>query len=389
MKYWIWLQNALKYGNGRASSIIDAFDGVAKNIYDCDERILRNSGLFSEAELDALSDKDLEGAEETILYCLENEIKIIPYGSENYPNNLMNIPDPPIVLYVKGTLPDFNNTPSVCIVGPRKCSDFGVKAAYSLSARLSRGGMIVVSGGAKGIDTAAHRGALVERKPTVAFLAHGFGFDYLKENEPLRNEISECGCLITEFPPEYPLKNGAFHIRNRLMSALTLGTVVIEAGNRSGALITARCACEQGKDVFVIPGNPSAPQYVGSNLLLRDGAIPLLSALNVFDEYIGLYNDKLDIDKAMSQPLVPFAVAFGIKTERVTKEPVVVKKADISGVSAIAKAVYDSAPDEAFCVDELSVFNNYNAAELMTAVAELELFGHIKAVPGGRYVRIN
>ena len=387
MKYWIWLQDVLKYANGHALSALNAFSN-AKNIYDADIRTLKNSMLFTDKELEALEKKSLLRAERIISYCNKNGIEIIAYGSEKYPQNLMNIPDPPIVLYVRGNMPDFDSVPSVCIVGPRECSDFGEKAAYSLSARLSRGGMIVVSGGALGVDTAAHRGALVENAPTVAFLAHGFDFEYLKRNEGLRNEILERGCIITEFPPKYRLYKGAFHVRNRLMSAITLGTVVIEAGERSGALITAHRANEYGRDVFVIPGSPSQPQYVGSNKLLRDGAIPLLSAVNVFDEYIGLYYDKLDIDKAMSKPLVPFSVAFGNAPAPKSEITEPMEPADTSALSKAAKAIYDSSPRDPFCIDELPLFNEYNAAELMTAVAELELFGFVKAVPGGRYLII-
>ena len=170
------------------------------------------------------------------------------------------------------------------------------------------------------------------------------------------------------------------------MSALSLGTVVIEAGEHSGALITAKHAAEQGKDVFVIPGSPADPQYAGSNLLLRDGAKPLLSAMDVFDEYIGLYHDKLDIENLFSTPLKP----FNSSVVKVAQEAPasVAKTEDISGVSDIAKAFYNATPDCEFCIDELSVFNDYNAAELISAVAELELFGYVTAVPGGRYLRI-
>ena len=385
MKYWVWLQTVLKYANGRTLSIIDWF-GNAKNIFDSDIEVLRASRLFSKEMLIKLEKKDLSEAEAVISYCKENGITVIPYGTEGYPNNFMNIPDPPIVIYVFGKLPDFDSTPSVCIVGPRECSEFGIKAAYSLAARLSRGGMLIASGGAVGIDTAALKGALSENSPAVSFLPHGFGFDYLAVNSALRREVANTGCLITEFLPNTPVYKGAFQIRNRLRSAITMGTVVVEAGEHSGALITARHAVEQGKDVFVIPGNPTLPHYVGSNKLLRDGAKPLLSAMDVFDEYIGLYYDKLDIEKAMGSPLKP----MGVPEEYVAvKEPAVApKSSEAMGVSATANAIYLATPDETFCIDELSVFNDYNASELMTATAELEMFGYIKAVPGGRYIRI-
>ncbi len=390
MEYWVWLQSVLRYANGRMSAILDHF-GSAKAIYDADETTLIASRLLTSGELKRASDKSLSSVNKIITYCKENNIGIIPYGNAKFPDSLINITDSPLVLYYRGTFPDFNNIPSVCIVGPRKCSDFGIKASYSLSARLARGGMIIVSGGAVGVDAAAHRGALSENAATVALLPCGIDCDYLKENENLREEIIQNGCLISEFPPKYPVKQGAFQIRNRLMSAISLGTVIIEASDKSGALITARHACEQGKDVFVIPGNPTLPQYSGSNRLLRDGAKPLLSAIDVFDEYIGMYNDKLDIEKAFAKPLKPYMVDKGSTVENITHSAKacshIPRTQSVEDVSPIATALYDSIPDTPFCVDELNVFNDYNAAELMVALAELELFGYIKAVPGGRYVR--
>lgn len=385
MRYAVWLQNVLRYANGRARAVLECF-GSARAVYDADRTTLENARLFGSSELSRACDKSLVDAEKIISYCDKNGIKILPFGEVGYPSSLLNIPDLPLVLYYKGTLPDFDGVPSVCIVGPRKCSDFGIKASYSLSARLSRGGMVIVSGGAVGVDSAAHRGALAENAVTVALLPCGFGFDYLKENENLREDIIKSGCVMTEFPPMYPVKKGSFQIRNRLMSALTLGVAVIEAGEKSGALITARFAYEQGKDVFVIPGNPASPHYKGSNLLLRDGAKPLLSANDIFDEYISLYNDKLDIEKAFRSPVNREVKVNNDRAEKITKIDIKPSRREVGDVSEIARAVYGALPENAFCVDELSVFNDYNAAELMTALAELELLGYIKAVPGGRYI---
>lgn len=385
MRYAVWLQNVLRYANGRARAVLECF-GSARAVYDADRTTLENARLFGSSELSRACDKSLVDAEKIISYCDKNGIKILPFGEVGYPSSLLNIPDLPLVLYYKGTLPDFDGVPSVCIVGPRKCSDFGIKASYSLSARLSRGGMVIVSGGAVGVDSAAHRGALAENAVTVALLPCGFGFDYLKENENLREDIIKSGCVMTEFPPMYPVKKGSFQIRNRLMSALTLGVAVIEAGEKSGALITARFAYEQGKDVFVIPGNPASPHYKGSNLLLRDGAKPLLSANDIFDEYISLYNDKLDIEKAFRSPVNREVKVNNDRAEEITKIDIKPSRREVGDVSEIARAVYGALPENAFCVDELSVFNYYNAAELMTALAELELLGYIKAVPGGRYI---
>lgn len=384
MEYWVWLQCCLRYGNPHATAIFDVFTD-ALSIYKADKDTLVNSRLFTKNELTRLYDKSLKEAQDIIAECKENGINILTFSDKRFPIALRNIVDFPFVLYYKGTLPDFNTLPTICIVGPRECSEFGIKAAYSLSARLSRGGFTVVSGGAKGIDSAAHNGALNEGAKTVAILPCGICYDYLKANENLRSKIIDNGCVISEFPPSYPLKMGAFQIRNRLMSGITLGTVIIEADERSGALITARCATEQGRDVFVIPGNPTLPQYKGSNLLLRDGAKPMLTAMDIFEEYLTSYSDKLDIEKAFKSTVK--ATETNMENNNGNNQKTN-KRGAVTGVSDVAKAIYECTSDEPFCVDELSVFNNYNASELMTALAELELFGYIKAVPGGRYVRI-
>ncbi len=385
MKYSIWLQGVLGYGYGKTAAIFDRF-GSALGVYNASDSELKNSGLFTPSAYSRARNKSLEKAENILNFCRREGIETIAYGDVKYPETLARIPDFPLVIYYKGHFPDFENVPTVCIVGPRKCSDFGIKAAFSLSSRLSRGGMIVVSGGALGVDSAAHKGVLSEDGITALIMPCGFGCDYLRENESLREDIiKQNGCIITEYPPEYPVKQGTFQVRNRLMSALTLGTVVIEAGEHSGALITARHALEQGKDIFVIPGNPTLPQYFGSNNLLRDGAKPLLTAKDVFFEYMSAYADKLDIEKAYSRP--------DPKPQPRTEKPISnpqkpIEEINVSALSEVALAVYKAAPSEAFCVDELSVFCEYDASELMTAMTELELFGAIRAVPGGRYIRV-
>ncbi len=383
MKYVVWLQSVLGFGYGKVAAILDRF-GSPQGVYNASCESLYNCGLFTAAALKRAYDKSLGSAETTLRYCKENGISVISYGSSRYPYCLSVMPDFPLVLYAKGNFPDFDNTPSICIVGPRKCSDFGIKSAYSLSARLARGGMTVVSGGAMGVDSAAHRGALIHDGITVLVMPCGFGYNYLSENENLREDIiSKNGCIITEYPPLHPVPKGAFQVRNRLMSALALGTVIIEAGERSGGLITARHALEQGKDVFVIPGNPTLPQYVGSNKLLQDGAKPVLTAKDVFFEYISTYKDKLDIEKAYSRPLINLYKCGGKNESKAAHS-----EANASALSPVAAAIYGAAPETAFCVDELSIFCDYNASELMTAMTELELMGFIKAVPGGRYERI-
>lgn len=307
--------------------------------------------------------------------CVKNNIFIITPEDSEYPERLSNIADMPIVLYIKGIFPDIDNMPVVSIVGPRKISQFGKKAAFSLSKRLAKSGIIIASGGALGADTCAHKGALACEGITIAVLGCGICYDYLPENRPMREAITKRGCVISEHPPFASTTKYAFPIRNRIVSALSLGTVVIEAGTKSGALITARLANEQGRDVFVIPGNPTAPEYKGSNTLLRDGAIPLLDANDVFNQYIASFPDKIDVEKA-----------YNINFENTSGEKIS-KKIQL-GLSKEAEIVYNNLVKAKFTADDLLELG-LEDEQLIAALTELEIEGAIKALPGGSYELIN
>lgn len=369
MKYYIWLQLCL----GQGSKIF--LELVEKSLYPEDIYLMtaterKQVGLFSKSELEKMSKTPIENAVKIIEQCNKNKIKLIKYDDSIYPETLKTICNPPMVLYVRGSFPDFDNTPVISIVGPRKVSEFGKKAAYSLGYRLSKAGFTVVSGGAVGSDTYAHIGALKSGGKTVLIMGCGFNVSYLEENRALREHIESHGCLISEYPPETPITRYTFPVRNRLISALSLGTVVVEAGKRSGALLTANHAIEQGRDVFVIPGSPNALEYKGSNTLLRDGAKPLLDASDIFNEYITLFPDKIDIEKAYKKE--PKAVTPQ-KNKKILNET----------LSNEAKIVYNCLDTQKFYPDELDT--GLDSGKLLSALTELEMEFIIRALPGGQY----
>ncbi len=339
-------------------------------------------------------------ADKIIEYCKKENIKIVTYKDNSYPKKLLNIGNPPLLLYCKGELPNFNNLPSLCMVGPRKVSDYGYKCAYSLAARFSLAGFIIVSGGAVGCDYAAHDGALCHGGKTVAVLGNGFGDDYLKRNEPLRERIAEKGCLITEFPPKTKATKFTFPERNRIMAALCDGTVLVEAPAKSGSLITAGCAVEFNRDLFVIPGNPGNENYIGSNMLLRDGAKPLLEIGDVFEEYLWRYPDKIDTEKSIKAKLLKPVIYDGSynptpkreentkkKSENIINEPInvkIIKKILPEHLSKNAKMVYNYLDKAEFLCDDIDIAE-LNSADITAALGELEIFGFIISLPGGRY----
>ena len=309
----------------------------------------------------------------------------------------MNTQTPPALLYTKGNFPDFDNTPCFCIVGPRECTEFGQKSAFSLAYRLALGGMTIISGGAKGADYYAHIGALKADGKTVLVMPCGIDIEYPAANKELRKAVLEKGCLISEFPPGYNVTKGAFHSRNRILSGLALGVAVVEADERSGALITANHAAEQGREVFVVPGR--ATQYVGSNKLLEDGAMPLLSAVNIFEHYYPMFPDKIDMRKAyninketMAKDYEQSAGGFLNKLRKSKlfkpkkEKSCEFNRANSNVLTEKARQVYNCFEDKELSVDDIYL-PQISDADVFAALSELELYGFIQAMPGGRFIK--
>lgn len=387
LKYWVWLQGALGYGSKYAGDLLDRF-GDAQSIFAADDKALKMVKIGSAKTVKNLLNKSLADAERTVKVCKESGIEIIPFNSPLFPRQLKEISAPPVLLYAKGNTDLLKEEVSICIVGPRKVSVYGKKAAFSLAARLSLCGFTIVSGGALGCDTAAHRGALSVSGKTICFLGSGHNANYLNANKSLREEIAKEGLLISEFSPEYSASKFTFPIRNRLMAALTLGTVVIEAGVRSGALITANAAAEFGKDVFVIPGNPNDEVYKGSNALLRDGAKPLLELADVIIEYLPRYPHKIKPEKAYSRKITMNNAGVPPQRDETPKKVEKIKKKVEENLSKNAKIVYNYLDNQFFYIDDL-VELPLTDSEILASLTELEIFGYIKAQPGGKYTLVN
>ena len=368
VKNLLILQKAFGYGTTKAYKVYDKLK--TNKLLDKDSKSIINA--LTEAERIKFEEVDKNFPDKVFKDCKKENVKILTIESDNFPERLLNIPSPPLVLFYRGDFPDIDNEPTFGIVGPRSVSKFGAKAAYSLSSRLSRAGFIIVSGGALGCDSYAHKGALKYGGKTIAVLGCGIGAKYLMDNEKLRRNIEKSCCIISEYPPYTPSSKYTFPVRNRLMSGLSLGVALMEAGEKSGALITAKHAAEQGRDVFVIPGNPTLKCYKGSNALLRDGAKPLLDASDVFGEYIYQFADKINIAKAF---------------EKVEKEEKIEKnqKNFIKTLSNEAKIVYNYLDKQKFTADDL-LEAGLDDTVVLSALTELEMEGIIKAQPGGAYI---
>ena len=225
---------------------------------------------------------------------MANEFEVIDIKEESYPLLLREIPNPPKQIYVRGVVSDLR-LPAIAIVGTRKATAAGIGIAEEVAAELASRGIIIISGLAMGIDTAAHRGALGVRGRTVAVLGNGISEIYPAQNERVAQEILDTGgAIISEYPPGEPSFKGNFIHRNRIISGLSVAVVVIEAPLRSGALATAGFAAEQGRSVFVIPGPVTHPNYVGSHALIRDGATLATGAADILED-LGLLGEEANI----------------------------------------------------------------------------------------------
>ena len=366
----IRLQYVLGAGSTKSGKILDAFGG-ATHFFSCTDEQLRQSGLLSPKELERLWEADETYAENILKRCRENGIVPIGYDNTRFPERLRNISAPPLVLYTKGVFPSADEEPLFCIVGPRDISPFGTRAAYALSKRLTQAGMNVVTGIALGGDTAVLQGALQYAGKPIAVLPCGILYDYLPQNRSLCNKVATAGCLVSEYPPDHAVTRYAFGARNRLLSGLSVGVAVVEAAEKSGTLITAHHAVEQGRDVFVIPGNPTLPQYKGSNGLLRDGAKPLTTAVDIFEEYLTLFSGKIDPERA-----------YALDKNKQSSEKF--QKKSVKGLSNEAKIVYNYLDKQKFTVDDC-VGAGLSGGQLLAALTELEFEDYITALPGGFY----
>ena len=247
------------------------FFGNSARAYAANTQELISTGLLSRDKCEKIvHDRRKEFPEEIHSYCHNNHVKLLTTDDEDYPVQLKNIHNPPMVLYLKGQLKSLNKV--LGIVGSRKASPYGVNVAETFAKDLALAGLTIVSGGARGIDTAAHKGALKAEGITVAVLGCGIDVVYPHENAHLFKQITYNGAIITEFPPGTEPLAQNFPARNRIISGLAQGVLVVEAAHKSGAMITAEFAMDEGRDVYCIPGSIFSPTSAGSHLLLKQGA---------------------------------------------------------------------------------------------------------------------
>ncbi len=394
LRYWLWLSRAL--GAGAAiKSLCEEFGG-AKEIYNSNIIEWRMSPSLSLNQINRLESTSLNSIEEIIYTCEQNGWKIIDFDDKRYPNRLKEIYNPPAVLFVDGELPDIDNSLCIGVVGTRKASAYAVKSAHIMSRGIAEAGAVVVSGGALGVDTASHKGAIMAGGKTISVLGCGFGANYLMKNAPLRDVIKRNGALITEYPPFESASRYTFPMRNRIISGLSLGVLVVEASVKSGSLITAKHALEQGRDVFAIPSSVLDVDFRGTNKLIEDGAYVATSPESILSVYRNRF-DTVDMSKVRSiEELMYDNSDKGANTEDDNKDydfdhleegrqqRIELENKALS-LAGDLKTVYYSLEKHFENADVIIEKSRLQSSKVMSALMQLELMGLVKSASGKRY----
>lgn len=406
--YWVWLSKAL--GDAAYTREIISYYSDAETIYKADENELRSSGLFGNGffeirttAIERLMDKSLDNAAKIIDSCKRNGVSIVTYEDDLYPEMLKRIADFPPVLYCVGDLSCLKGKLALAVIGTRKPSLYGIEAGTKISCDLAKNDTVIVSGGALGIDSIAHMGALEERKKTILVLGCGHFANYLKQNEVLRRQVSQNGAVISEYPPFTKASPYLFPKRNRIISGISKGVIIIEAGEKSGTLNTAKHAKSQGRDIFAVPGDISSVAYSGSNTLIKQGARAVFSAEDILSYYSYETKAMNEIHKGEHQNLFDGIDVFKYgndekpkskpsnkekrvkKEEENEKEIEIFQKFNAETVSDNAKLVYNHMSSDSISLDDLTRKCALPVRKVLIALTELEMAGAIKQLSGGNY----
>ena len=386
LKYWLWLTELRGLKNQTRLALLRHF-GTPEDVFYADAgEILLTEGMTRE-QAAILEDHRLDAADRILADCQRLDLRLLTIQDAEYPGRLKYIYDPPCLLYVKGRLPAFDEEVAVAVVGTRDATPYGISCAEKLGYGLARGGAVVVSGLAKGIDAAATRGAVRAGGVTVGVAAHGLDVRYPWENRYLYEDVAAAGVLLSEYPPgTEPFKTN-FPVRNRIISGLSLATLVVEAPERSGALITADTAVEQGRDVFAVPGPIDAPNSVGCNRLIREGAVLTADAWDLLQEYEARFPDKLRREEARKEPEKLGYEARQKEEPRPVPPSLRLSDPEVSLTDdqiALLRALSDEEPIQ---VDDLIEQTGIPTRRVLSALTLLEIEQYVQQHSGKHYTR--
>lgn len=425
--YYIWLSTKLYAGSVSPKILLEHYGDIEK-IFHATFDDYRELGI-GKGDAARLCDKTLDEATKYYEYCVKERIGILCYDNPYYPERLKCISDPPPMFYYKGKIEMLDDFPCFAIVGTRACSENGYKNAYNFGYKCALRGAVVVNGIAKGIDGAVLTGALDADGYAVALLGCGIDRIYPEENRDLFKRLAHQGLILTEFAP-FTRPNGSnFPVRNRVMSGLSLGTVILEADFKSGALRTAEHAYSQGRRLYAVPGDINSSLYEGPLDLIKKGATPVTDADDFVSEYALMFPHRINmksdatVDEQKKQQAVDLAFsAYEIKqknsdnaarklTKRSssnenkvrpkgpksiqtvdraeqavkTEEQTPIVSTDLSVLSVHEKAIYSLfEKSDILTVDEIAS-KGIKIEDVLSSLTMLEIYGFVKSLPGGRY----
>ncbi len=411
---WIWLSLVCTPGNETFAKLISKFE-TPENVYSAEEYEISSAIGSKSRDFSAIKRKDVSSAERIYEYCVKKNVGILTYSDEKFPKALREISNPPVLLYYRGVLPNFNELFCVSIVGTRRLSEYGRKNALEISSDLATAGATVVSGMALGVDGVAHAGALNAGGITIAFLGSGIDVCYPIEHKPLAREIVKTGCVFTEYAPGTKPEKVNFPRRNRLISGISEATLVIEGRERSGALSTARYAKKQNKPVYALPGNVGNPNSQLTNLLIKNGAKLFTAADDIIRDYqdicLGKLNPFLLQERTRIneyEVLKKYAVAALTSNDRIFRhsrkkdnekqyknetyapeENLPTSQAQREPVNFDSETLklYKKIPPNAECSIESLVDSEFTLRKIMKGLLKLEMGSFIVMLPGEKVKR--
>lgn len=374
-RLWIWLTLATGVNTPKHKRIYETYDSIA-DFYNGGVYEWRLCGIFTPKDIDSLERTKLSQADDVIARCKGLGHDIICIDDPRYPQKLRDIYAPPCVLYVWGELPSIDDRLSIAMVGTRKATQYGVMASHTLSASLSKLGVVIVSGGALGIDSASHTGTLEAGGTTICVLGCGIDYRYLMSNASMRKNISSTGAVISEYPPGTEAYPSNFPVRNRIISGLSDGVIVVEADAKSGSLITVNHALEQGREVFAVMGNINSRYSTGTNKMIKEGATPVTSYMDIVEAFPN-YQIVCDNDNITETEY------SGQNNSQLNKEPVLHKE-DID-LSDTVKLVYKCIGNEPIHIDQLVIKTGLPVSKVLQSLTELEILALISCQQGRLY----
>ena len=392
--HWVWLATLPGISSRKATRLLDEL-GDPLDIYSADEARLKRVSELSAANIEALMDKSLKRADKILHDTARLGQQVITLADAAYPELLRAIDDPPIVLYTRGKLQTLAARPAVAVVGPREQTQYGYRVTKHLAYQMAKAGVTIVSGMARGTDAAAHAAALEAGMPTIAVLGCGLDLCYPPENAALYEDIPKTGVIISEYPPGTPPMASNFPARNRIVSGMCCAVLVPEAPKKSGSLITAACAADQGREVFAVPGNIDVATSEGTNALIRDGAHPVLNV----DDILSVLNDQYP-ERIQA---VPKAETLAPEDDRYVTTPVKKQRVRVAEPAPIPASAVETAENAALplqtrlCAllaaspqhaDNLIAAVPEPAGEVTAALTMLELEGRVEQQPGKIFVLV-